>query len=182
MILAYDPKVVRQCHAMWGLRPALHERAKTSEDLYTNALQAASEQLALEDGDNIVVVAGTLLGQSGSTNNLRVMTKGDVLVRGTSMNNHRATGTVKVCKDFDDAVQKIKKGDIAAVYGFFPEFEQFLDTVGGVLLASNEYDQNLMAKAQQKHIPIIIDVAGVNRISDGMNVEVIGAKGAVLRK
>ena len=99
------------------------------------------------------------------------------------MNQHRATGPVKGCKDLAECKEKLQKGDIVVLYRFFPEFEQFLDKVGGILLASNEYDQHLLAKAQQKGIPIIIDVHAVeNRVSDGVMVEVIGAKSSVLKR
>lgn len=182
LLVSNNMHVVRQCHMMWGLHPIYNDPVSSVEDLYTTAMQLAEKHTTLEDGDNIVVVAGTLVGVAGSTNGLRVMTKGDVALRGTSMSTVKVRGQIKICKDAQEAKEKLKKGDIAVVYRLYPDFEPYLQVVSGVLLVSMEYDEHMLAKAQAKGIAVIIDVHGVEaRVKDGALVDVVGGKGVVLR-
>jgi pyruvate kinase len=178
LVVSSDERVVRQCHMLWGVQPHRLDRMEQSEELYSAAMRIAE---GLESGDNIVVVAGTAVGLSGSTNALRVMTKGDVIVRGTSVTNGTARGQIRICKDFEDA-QQLKAGEVAVLYRLYPEFEPYLDKVGAILLAGTEYDMRMMVRARALGVPIVMDVQGASdRLQDGMAVEVVGKKGVVLR-
>jgi pyruvate kinase len=182
IVISCNEKVARQCHMLWGVTPLHQQQLASVEEMYTNAMATADAQVGLEDGDNIVVVAGTVLGVSGSTNSVRVITKGDVILRGTAMNSKRAQGAVKICKDSNDAAEKLKAGDIAVLYNLYPDMEPYLHKLGGILLASTEYDSHLMDRVASE-IPVIIDVHAVEtRAKDGLLVDVVGQKGVVLRK
>lgn len=176
--LSNDEKVLRQCHMLWGVEPAYCASLPNAEELYTHALQFADH--ALEDGDNIVVVAGSTVGVSGSTNAIRVVTKGNVVLRGVAMDNARARGTVRVCKDLDEAAT-LQAGDVAVLYRLHEGFLPHLGSIAALLLANAEYDEEVMRALIARDIPIIIDVQGVaQRVSNGMVVDVDGRKGVVL--
>jgi pyruvate kinase len=182
IVISNNAKVLRQCHMFWGVMPVYHGPLATPEELFSTALRVAQESGMIEEGDNIVAVAGTSVGLSGSTNTLRVMTKGSVVLRGSSLMRLTSAGAVKICKDASEADQKLQQGDILVVYRLNPDMEPYLHKIGGILLAGTEYDEGTMMKAKSYKIPIIIDVQGVTaRIADGMQVRVLGEKGVVLK-
>jgi pyruvate kinase len=181
-VVSTDERVVRQCHALWGIKPILQGPAQVTDELFDRGLATADAELGLEDGDNVVVIAGTTVGKPGSTNSLRVMTKGDVLLRGTVVTNSIAEGKLRIVKDAEDA-SELQPGEIAALFRLFPDFDECLRKAGGILLATTEYDERLLEGARARGIPVIIDVHGIEeRAQEGQLVKVVGSKGVVLRK
>ncbi len=182
IVMSKDDRVVRQCHALWGITPVHQTNIATVEELYTHAMEIAISRGLIEDGDSIVVVAGSSVGVSGSTNAIRVMTQGDVIVRGMAMSDSNTTGTIKVCKDIDD-LQALNPGQIAALYRMDEEVMPYLTSMGGILLAGTDYDENVMNHALGLGLAVIIDVQGLKmRLHDDMEVSVLGTKGVVLHK
>ncbi len=182
IVMSNNELVVRQCHALWGITPINQVHINDVEDLYTNAMKIAKARGLIEDGDSIIVVAGSSVGVSGSTNAIRVMTLGDVIVRGISMSDSNVTSTIKVCKDLDD-LQQLKPGQIAALFRMDEEVMPHITSMGGILLAGTDYDEHVMNYALGLGLPVIIDVQGLKmRLQDDMQVTMISSKGVVLRK
>jgi pyruvate kinase len=177
-VISNNKRVLRQCHMLWGVEPKYHESISSPEELFTTALRVAK----IEDGDNIVVIAGSSVGLSGSTNSLRVMTRGNVILRGSSMMLVRSSGRVRICKDVADA-EKLEQGEVLVVYRLYPDMEPYMQRASAILLSGTEYYGDTMLKAQALKIPIIIDVQGVSaRLANGMLVEVLGEKGVVIKR
>ncbi|MBR2337996.1 MAG: pyruvate kinase [Clostridia bacterium] len=73
-IVAATPveKTFHQLALSWGVYPVLARYQKTSDELFTHAIDCAKQIDAVEDGDHVVIVAGIPLDTSGSTNLLKV--------------------------------------------------------------------------------------------------------------
>jgi pyruvate kinase len=179
LLLSDNERVIRQCNLLWGLDPIHVPRTNTAEELFTTALATADARLQLVDGDSIVVLAGTSVGMAGGTNTIRIMTKGDVILRGTGMNALQVTGTTRLCTDLA-ALRAIQPGEIAIVPSIQPAHLQHLERAAAVLVASTEYDQHAIAQLQRR-IPVIVDIHGVQRAPDGTRVCVLAGKHVVLR-
>ncbi|MNV77508.1 Pyruvate kinase [compost metagenome] len=61
---------------MWGARSMLSEDVGFYEEMVETATRLAHDSGLVEPCDTIVVVAGIPFGQSGATNNLRVVRLG----------------------------------------------------------------------------------------------------------
>ncbi|SNB69957.1 pyruvate kinase [Arboricoccus pini] len=74
-VLGFTPneQVARQMALLWGVS-SLHSRViNTYEEMVEHTRQQAAAAEFAEPGDHVVVVAGIPFGQSGTTNNLRVV-------------------------------------------------------------------------------------------------------------
>ena len=65
--------VWRQMNLQWGVKPLLILQENTAEDLFREAVVAASEAGYVKKGDRVVLTAGMPLGISGNTNMLRIV-------------------------------------------------------------------------------------------------------------
>ncbi len=181
VVVSPRKRVVRQCHMMWGVQPVLKEEADTIEGLFENASEVVKKLGFAEPGDSIVSVAGTPVGVPGSTNTLRVIKMGEVLVKGYPFSKGKVEGKVKICRSPSEA-SKIEEGDIAVFFKLDSGYEEFFDKAGAVLVASSNYDKKVIEKANEKEIPVLVDVRSVTeRLEDGMEVVVRADKGAVLK-
>ena len=74
-----DQTVVHQLQMAWGVFPALTKEETNSLDLFTGALTVAKEKGYVTDGDLVIITGGVPVGQSGTTNLLKVQEVGEKL-------------------------------------------------------------------------------------------------------
>ena len=74
-----DPMVVHQLKLAWGVFPVLTKEETSGLDLFTGALEAAKQADYVNDGDLVIITGGVPVGQSGTTNLLKVQEVGEKL-------------------------------------------------------------------------------------------------------
>ena len=67
-----DPKVWRKLALSWGVTPMLSETFSSVDVMFYKAMECAKKALDLHSGDNVVLTAGPINGQSGNTNTIKV--------------------------------------------------------------------------------------------------------------
>jgi pyruvate kinase len=70
--LSHDQTAVQQMALEWGVLPLLMPSTADVEDLWTRAIETARDAGIIDHGDLIVLVAGTAVNLSGSTNVIKV--------------------------------------------------------------------------------------------------------------
>lgn len=74
---ATSDKVMRQMNLSWGVTPIVLKEQDSSDALFTNAINECKKAGLIKEGDLVVITAGVPLGQSGTTNMLRVNVVGE---------------------------------------------------------------------------------------------------------
>ena len=183
-VIAVTPneRVSRQMNLLWGINPILDTFERDLEELFGSAQKFVEKFVHLDEGDKIVVLAGTNVGVSGSTNTMRILTVGNVVARGVSLSKGIAEGTIKVCRDLEEAESKLQQGDICVFYNFDNDCVKFLDKISGIIIPAGAYDAVAIKEAVSRNIPVIVDVHDVKkRLCDDMRVRINGDKGYVSR-
>ena len=70
--LTTDKKVWRKLALSWGVTPVLNEKFNSIDVMIYKAKEFAKVALKLQPGDNVVLTAGPINGQSGNTNTIKV--------------------------------------------------------------------------------------------------------------
>jgi pyruvate kinase len=70
--MSHHDYALRQMAIEWGVTPMLIEEAVDVEDLWARSLQAARESGLVEEGDLVVITAGTAVNLPGTTNMIKV--------------------------------------------------------------------------------------------------------------
>jgi len=89
--------VARILTMVWGVEPLLDtlpQVARTESELFERATTVAADAGYLKDGDTVVLTGGLPSGLAGSTNTVRVVTLGEVLVTGQGLGTDPASGLV----------------------------------------------------------------------------------------
>lgn len=74
LALCVNEKIRETLSLSWGVTPVMCEMYPAIEVLFYSAKRIAAETFHLKSGDKIIITAGTSLGQSGTTNTIRVET------------------------------------------------------------------------------------------------------------
>jgi pyruvate kinase len=104
-------QVASQLTLTWGVQAVTFPPAKSTDDMFVNAINAALKEGLIKDGNLVVITAGVPVGVSGTTNLLRVETVGEIIVRGTGVGKAAVSGEAFVVqneRDLDD----IREGQI----------------------------------------------------------------------
>ncbi|MBQ8911085.1 MAG: pyruvate kinase [Clostridia bacterium] len=72
--LCVNEKIWRKLALSWGVTPVLSEVFPSIEVLFYTAKKIAGEVLNLEEGDKVIITGGSVTGQSGNTNTIRIET------------------------------------------------------------------------------------------------------------
>lgn len=67
-------KVWRKLALSWGVIPMLCEEFSSVEVMFYEAAKSTAKHLELKEGDNVIIVGGTISGKVGGANNIRLET------------------------------------------------------------------------------------------------------------
>jgi pyruvate kinase len=70
--ITHDERIARALALEWGVVPLVIAPCKDVEELWRQSLEAARTSGLVEEGDRVVITAGTLLNVPGSTNVIKV--------------------------------------------------------------------------------------------------------------
>jgi pyruvate kinase len=81
LAITSEKKVASQLQLVWGVHPLLVDDAKNATASFNRAMEMATEEALLRDGDLVIQTAGTVADVSGSTDLVKVsiVGKGTVL-------------------------------------------------------------------------------------------------------
>ncbi|MBT7123033.1 MAG: pyruvate kinase, partial [Clostridia bacterium] len=112
-IIACSPKekTCNQLAMSWGVWPIKSEEYKSTDKMFTHAVQLAQSTGLVKQGDVVVITAGAPIGVSGSTNMLEVQIVGNVLIKGTGIASSSVHGKLCVCENETQLRERFEKGD-----------------------------------------------------------------------
>ncbi|HUY72646.1 MAG TPA: pyruvate kinase alpha/beta domain-containing protein, partial [Gaiellaceae bacterium] len=70
--LSHHQKAVQQMALEWGVLPVLMASTADVEDLWVRTIETARDSGIIDTGDLVVLIAGTAVNRSGSTNVIKV--------------------------------------------------------------------------------------------------------------
>jgi pyruvate kinase len=70
--LSHDQTAVQQMALEWGVLPVLMPSTADVEDLWVRTIETARDAGIIDHGDLVVLIAGTAVNRSGSTNVIKV--------------------------------------------------------------------------------------------------------------
>lgn len=178
--VTWSEAVARQQTLTWGVFPRRVPEAKSTDDLFVKAADAAGESGIVEPGSVIVITAGVPPGMSGTTNIVKVVTLGRVLVRGTGHLPASAWGRVRLCRTAEEALGRVSEGDILVAPDLDPAYLPAMRRAAGWVVEKARRES--FAAVQSRALGRVA-VTGASRamrvLKDGETVTLDGARGLV---
>jgi len=85
---------MRKLTLVWGVTPVLGEEVETTDDMLTSAIETSVRNGYVVHGDLVVITAGVPVGQTGTTNLIKVHVVGDILLKGQGVGQKAVSGRV----------------------------------------------------------------------------------------
>jgi len=191
MISKYRPKapiiaatsnehVVRRLALVWGVYPQLGQKAETTDEMLSVAVDESVNSGLVSHGDLVVITAGVPVGEAGTTNLMKIHVVGDVLAKAQGIGRKSAYGPVVVAKDAQEALSKVIEGSILVTIGSDREMVPALEKCSALITEEGGLTSHAAVVGLNLGIPVIVGVENAMKLfRDGQVITVDSARGVI---
>lgn len=164
-IFAITPhvSVSRQLQLVWGVKPLLLLDLPGLRLVFQAAINVAREKGLLQDGNLVVMTAGTLQGVAGSTDLIKVEIVKGLLSEGVGIGQGVITGRVKVVRDVSH-LGNFNQGDILVTKATDNQFIDVMRLAGAIVTEESGVRSHAAQIGMRLGIPVIVGVKEATRL------------------
>jgi pyruvate kinase len=143
------------------------------------AMNLAQENQLLNDGDLVVITAGTLQGVAGSTDLIKVEVVKSILGKGVGIGQGAASGRARVAR-YAREVTQFNQGEILVVPSTNAEYVEMMRHAGGIITEEDTPSSHAATIGLRLGIPVIVGVKNATTlIRDGVIISLDAQRGLV---
>ena len=193
MVAKYRPKapiiavtsneaVSRRLALVWGVYTKEAPHVNTTDEMLDVAVDAAVRSGLVKHGDLVVITAGVPVGETGSTNLMKVHVISDLLAKGQGIGRKSAFGKAVVAKTAEEARQKMVDGGILVTVSTDADMMPAIEKAAAIITEEGGLTSHAAVVGLNLGIPVIVGVENATTLfKDGQEITVDGGFGAVYR-
>jgi pyruvate kinase len=182
IIIAATPELstLRQMTLVWGVYPILVPPANDTDSMIKNVVDISKKDGFITDGDIVVITTGVPIGVAGTTNIIKVEVVTTILAQGMGIGKAIASGRVVFAYSYEEALNKVKKGDILVTTMTDKDFLPALKKCAGVVTEEGGLTSHAAIVCMSLGIPLVVGVADVfKKLEEGNIVTVDPRRGLI---
>lgn len=193
MIAKYRPKapivavtfselVSRQLALVWGVHAIMGEEAHSTDEMLDISVDRGLSTNLFARGSRVLITAGVPVGESGTTNLMKVHVIGDVMAKGQGIGRKSAYGKAVVAKNAKEALDKVDEEDILVTYGTDRDMMPAIEKAAGIVTEAGGLTSHAAVVGLSLGIPVVVGVkSAFELINDGEDITIDGAKGDIYK-
>lgn len=193
MVAKYRPKapiiavtsneaVSRRLALVWGVYTKEAPHVNTTDEMLDVAVDAAVRSGLVKHGDLVVITAGVPVGETGSTNLMKVHVISDLLAKGQGIGRKSAFGKAVVAKTAEEARQKMTDGGILVTVSTDADMMPAIEKAAAIITEEGGLTSHAAVVGLSLGIPVVVGVENATSVfKDGQEITVDGGFGAVYR-
>lgn len=180
--VTFSKTIYRQLALLWGVSPIIGKKAYSTDDMLDTAVDACLTSGIVKRGSKIIITAGVPVGESGTTNLMKVHVIGDVITKGQGIGRKTAYGRTIIAKTAKEANERVEKGDILVTIGTDKEMMPAIERASGVIAVEGGLTSHCAVVGLSIGIPVIVGVDhAFELLTDGEEITIDGAKGDIYK-
>jgi pyruvate kinase len=184
-VIAVTPSPITQRRLMlvWGIYPILASRSETTDQVISDAVEAAQQHGYIKEGDTVIITGGSVGYGVGTTNLMKVHLIERVLAHGIGVGERRVIGRVRRLTPPFDPTLRVDPDEIVVTPYTDRTCIPLLRRAAGLVTAATAQDSHCRLLALEMGIPAVIGVReGVDVLPDGMQVVLDAKRGVVYER
>jgi pyruvate kinase len=164
-ILAITPHVdvARQLQVVWGVRPLLVLDLPSTGQTFQAALNVAQEKLLLNEGDLVVMTAGTLQGVPGSTDLIKVEVVTAVRGKGIGIGQGSVSGRARIAR-IPSEIRHFNSGEILVAPSTSADFVEIIRKASGIITEDDSLTSHAAVIGLRLGVPVIVGVKNATQV------------------
>lgn len=191
MISKYRPKapivavtandhVLRRLALVWGVYPQLGQKSHSTDDMLENAVDESLNSGFVSHGDLVVITAGVPIGETGTTNLMKIHVVGDILVKAQGIGRKSAYGKVVIAKNAKEALDKVKEGSILVTIASDKEMVPAIEKCSALITEEGGLTSHAAVVGLNVGIPVLVGVKDATTIlKEGQEITVDAQRGVI---
>ncbi|TFD92496.1 pyruvate kinase [Jeotgalibacillus sp. R-1-5s-1] len=175
-----DAAVSRRMALVWGVYPQLGRQTSTTDEMLDMAVSESLNSGCVKHGDLVVITAGVPVGESGTTNLMKIHIVGDVLAKGQGIGRKSGFGRVVTASNAKEALDKVTEGSVLVTIGTDKEMMPALEKCSALIVEEGGLTSHAAVVGLNLGLPVIVGVDNaLSQFTDGQEVTVDAERGDV---
>ncbi|MFP3124944.1 pyruvate kinase [Ectobacillus funiculus] len=176
-----DDRVCRKLALVWGVQAYLaQDPVYSTDEMLEGAIQASKDTGIVKSGDTVVIAAGVPIGETGTTNLMKVHVVGEQIVKGQGIGRKSSKGQVVVAKTAEEALAKMQPGAILVTTSTDKDMMPAVEQASALVIEEGGLTSHAAVVGVSIGIPVIVGVNNATSIlKDNQEVTVDAARGIV---
>lgn len=180
LAVTFNEMVNRQLALVWGVHPVKGRETDTTDEMLDEAIEKGITSGACKHGSRVIITAGVPVGESGTTNLMKVHIIGDIIAKGQGIGRLSAYGKVVIAQSGEEAMKKLNDGDILVTQGTERDMMPAIEKAGGIITVEGGLTSHAAVVGLSLGIPVIVGVDDALKVlKDGQDVTIDGSKGDI---
>lgn len=191
MVAKYRPKapiiavtshehVLKSLALVWGVYPRLSKETKSIDEMLDVAVEESLNSEIISEGDLVVITAGVPVGESGTTNLMRIHVVGDILVKAQGIGRKSAFGKVVVAHSAQEAEAKMIEGKILVTSSTDADMVPAMEKCIALITEEGGLTGHAAVVGLSLGIPVIVGAEKATTVlRDGQEITVDAQRGVV---
>lgn len=191
MIAKYRPKapivavtnqeiVRRQLLLVWGVAPQLGSTATSTDEMLDIAVEEALHSGVVHHGDLVVITAGVPVGETGTTNLMKVHVVGDIIAKGQGIGKKSVSGKAIVAQNAKEALDKMNEGAILVTFGTDKDMIPAIKKASAIIVERGGLTSHAAIVGLNLGIPVIVGVKNaVQLFKDDQEITIDATRGDI---
>ncbi|KYG32197.1 pyruvate kinase [Alkalihalobacillus trypoxylicola] len=174
--------IVRQLSLAWGVYPVLGEKAQSTDHMLETTVEAALKTGVIKQGERVVITAGVPVGESGTTNLIKVHVIGEVVAKGQGIGKSSVTGKIVIAHDAAEANEKVQEGSILVTQSTDKDMIPAFEKAAAVITEEGGLTSHAAVVGISLNTPVVVGVDGaLTLFAEGDEVTVDSTRGDIYR-
>ena len=166
----------------WGVVPIVSEKPETTDDMFNLASTYVVEHGFASEGDLILITAGVPVGESGTTNLMKIQMIGSKLVQGQGIGSGTVVGRAVVADNATDAIQNMTDGAILVVKTTDKDYLPAIEKASAIVVEQGGLTSHAAVVGIAMGIPVVVAAeSSTSLVNNGELITVDSRRGIVYR-
>ena len=180
LAITFDERVRRGLMVNWGVHPIIADRPSTTDEMFELAANKAVDLGLAKEGDLILVVAGVPVGESGTTNIMKLQLIGSKLASGQGVGDETVIGKAVVATSADEANKKTVEGGVLVTKTTDKDYLPAIEKSSALVVENGGLTSHAAVVGISMGIPVIVGVQNATSIlSDDELITVDSRRGII---
>jgi pyruvate kinase len=177
-----NARVSRTLALVWGVHAQVGSEVSSTDEMLQLSVDESLKSGYVKNGDLVVITAGVPVGERGTTNLLKVHVIGEIIAKGQGIGRKVVKGNVVIANSTEEAIQKMKQGDILVTNNTDRDMIEAFEKAGAVITEQGGLTSHAAVVGLNLGIPVVVGVEEARtKLTEGDEVTVDGTQGKIYK-
>ncbi|MFS0787483.1 pyruvate kinase [Shouchella sp. 1P09AA] len=180
LAITSNERAFRKMALVWGVTPLLGKQASSTDEMLDLTVEAAIGSGYVAQGDLVVITAGVPVGETGTTNLLKVHVLGEVKAKGQGIGQRSGAGKVVIAENAAEANAKMTEGAVLVTKSTDKDMIDAFEKAAAVITEEGGLTSHAAVVGLNLSTPVVVGVEGALALfTDGEEVTVDAKTGNI---